>query len=59
MAGTEVAKLLDMTQSAVRKAVQRGEKLALENNFDLLRVAGCMLRVGSCEVRGTGKEQSA
>jgi len=36
MAGTEVAKRLDMTQPAVSKAVQRGEKLALENNLDLL-----------------------
>ncbi|MEJ2164145.1 MAG: hypothetical protein P8X90_01360 [Desulfobacterales bacterium] len=36
MAGTEVAKLLDMTQPAVIKALQRGEKLALENNLDLL-----------------------
>jgi len=36
MAGTEVAKLLDMTQPAVSKAVQRGEKLVLENNLDLL-----------------------
>jgi putative transposase len=37
IAGTEVAKLLDMTQPAVSKAVQRGEKLALKNNLDLLK----------------------
>jgi putative transposase len=37
MAGAEVAKLLDMTQPAVSKAAQRGEKLAMENNLDLLR----------------------
>jgi len=36
LAGTEVAKLLEMTQPAVSKAVQRGEKFALENNLDLL-----------------------
>ena len=35
MTGTEVAKLLGMTQPAVSKAVQRGEKLAMKNNLDL------------------------
>ena len=31
-----VAKLLGITQSAVSKAVQRGEKLAFENKFKLI-----------------------
>jgi DNA-binding transcriptional LysR family regulator len=32
-----VAKLLSITQSAVTKAVQRGEKLALENKLKLIK----------------------
>jgi hypothetical protein len=36
MAGSEVAKLFDRTQPAVSNAAQHGEKLALENNLDLL-----------------------
>ena len=35
MAGTEIAKILGLTQPAVSKAVQRGEKLALDNKFSL------------------------
>jgi putative transposase len=35
MAATEVAKKLHITQPAVSKAVQRGEKLALNNKFSL------------------------
>jgi hypothetical protein len=36
MKATAVGKLLDLTQSAVTKAVQRGEKLALENKLKLI-----------------------
>jgi putative transposase len=36
MAATEVAKKLHITQPAVSKAVQRGEKLALNNKFSLI-----------------------
>jgi putative transposase len=36
MAATEVAKKLHITQPAVSKAVQRGEKLALDNKFSLI-----------------------
>jgi phosphopantetheinyl transferase (holo-ACP synthase) len=36
MKATAVAKLLGITQSAVTKAVQRGEKLALENKLELI-----------------------
>jgi len=34
MAVTEVAKLLDMTQAAMSKAVQHGAKLTVETTFD-------------------------
>ena len=37
MKATAVAKLLGITQSAVTKAVQRGEKLALENKLKLFK----------------------
>lgn len=37
MTATAVAKLLGITQSAVTKAVQRGEKLALENKLKLIK----------------------
>ena len=37
MKTTEVAKLLDITQSAVTKAVIRGEKLILENKWKLIK----------------------
>jgi REP element-mobilizing transposase RayT len=37
MKATEVAKLLSITQSAVTKAVQRGEKLALKNKLTLIK----------------------
>jgi REP element-mobilizing transposase RayT/DNA-binding MarR family transcriptional regulator len=36
MIGTEIAKLLGLTQPAVSKAVQRGEKLALRNKLSLV-----------------------
>jgi len=45
MAGTEAAKLVDMTQPAVSKALQRGEKLALENNFDFIPRGGFGRRI--------------
>ena len=35
MTGTEIAKLLGLTQPAVSKAVQRGEKLVLDYEFNL------------------------
>ena len=37
MTGTEISKLLGLTQPAVSKAVQRGEKIAIENQFSLER----------------------
>lgn len=37
-----VSNLLDMSQPAVSKAVQRGEKLALENNLILLEETGIL-----------------
>jgi predicted transcriptional regulator len=36
MKGTAVAKLLGITQSAVTKAVQRGEKFVSENKLKLI-----------------------
>jgi putative transposase len=35
MNGTAVAKLLGITQSSVSRAVERGERLALDNQYDL------------------------
>ena len=35
MNGTTVAKLLGITQSSVSRAVERGERLALDNQYDL------------------------
>ena len=35
MTGTEVSKLIGLTQPAVSKAVQRGEKIAYEKKFNL------------------------
>jgi hypothetical protein len=35
MTGTEISKLVGLTQPAVSKAVQRGEKIAVENKFCL------------------------
>jgi REP element-mobilizing transposase RayT len=37
MTATEVAKLLGLTQSAITKAAQRGEKLSLENKLELIK----------------------
>ena len=37
MTATEVAKLLGLTQSAVTRAAQRGEKLSLENKLELIK----------------------
>jgi putative transposase len=37
ISGTTVAKKLGITQPAASKAVQRGEKLALDNNFRLVK----------------------
>jgi hypothetical protein len=37
LAGTEVAKILGLTQPAVSKAVRRGEKFVLENKLSLER----------------------
>ncbi|MBW1717130.1 MAG: LysR family transcriptional regulator, partial [Deltaproteobacteria bacterium] len=37
ISGTTVAKKLGITQPAASKAVQRGEKIALDNNFRLVK----------------------
>ncbi len=37
LVGTSVAKLLGMSQSAVSKAVQRGQKLAAEKGYTISR----------------------